>query len=245
MVILPLVRLAVLLVGTGTVSIIVDRRLRARKQGAATGETTDGESAPGVTDRLWCEVKGWSDRMLHKIPADFPPRFKAWAVRAAAGDTSLTDWLNALPEEGLRGFAEQLTEFCSEMGFDLSWLVDGKFDGHPELARAAERIVLHYYSACQQGAVAQEDLDVYKQLLDFERNPFGRKNRTFVERLFAKVVEDGLVAAKMSEYFSAPPKERQQIAVTAIREAWAKDDAALIRAVKEILSGPKKATEAP
>jgi hypothetical protein len=242
--------LALLLIGVGAVSVVVEERLQARKQRVApapadeAGEATAAEAASSMADRLWSEVKGWSDRIMHRTPADFPPRFRAWAVQAAADDRAVKDWFNALSEEGLQAFTEHLVAFCSEMGFELSWLVEQQFDKHPELAQATERIVLHYCRACLQAALTQEDLGVYKQLLAFEQDPFSRKNQAFGERLFDKVVEEGLVAAKMSEYFLAPPKERQQLAVAAIRQAAAKDSAAFNRAVKEIMRGRETAAAA-
>lgn len=239
--------LVLLLVGVGAVSVIVEERLQARKQRAATARADEGgeaTAASSITDRLWSEVKGWSDRIMHRTPADLPPRFRAWAVQAAADDRAVKDWLNALSEEGLQAFTEHLGAFCSDMGFELSWLVKQRFDKHPELAQAAERIVLHYCRACLQAALIQEDLEVYKQLLAFEQDPFSRKNRAFGERLFAKVVEEGLVAARMPEYFLAPPKERQQLAVAAIRQAAAKDSAAFNRAVKEVMRGRETAAAA-
>lgn len=242
--------LALLFVGVGTVSVMVEGRLQARKQRAATaladeaGEATTAEAASSMTDLLWSEVKGWSDRIMHRAPADLAPRFRAWAVQAAADDTAVKDWLNALSDEGLQAFTENLVAFCSDMGFELSWLVEQQFDKDPELAQAAKRIVLHYCRACLQAAVAQEDLEVYKQLLAFEQNPFSRKNQAFGERLFAKVIEEGLVAAKMSEYFLAPPKERQQLAAAAICQAAAKDSAAFNRAVREVMRGRKTAAAA-
>jgi hypothetical protein len=244
MIFLPL---ALLLVGVGAVSIIVEERLQAQKQRAATAhadEAGEATAASSMTERLWSEVKDWSDRIMHRTPADFPPRFRAWAVQVAADDRAVREWLNALSEEGLQAFTEHLVAFCSDMGFELSWLVEQQFDKHPELAQAAERIVLHYCRACLQAALTQEDLGVYKRLLAFEQDPFSRKNQAFGERLFAKVVEEGLVAAKMSEYFLAPPKERQQLAVAAIRQAAAKDSTAFNRAIKEIMGGRETAAAA-
>lgn len=247
MVFLPL---AVLLVGVGTVAVVVDRRLQAWQQRVATaaadatGEATAAAAGSSMTERVWSEVKGWSDRIMHKTPTTLPPRFRAWAVQAA-DDTAVQEWLQALSDEGLQAFTEHLAAFCAEMGFELWWLVEQQFDQQPELAQAAARIVLHYCRACQQATAAQEDLAVYKQLLAFEQNPFSRKHQAFGERLFAKVIDEGLVTAKMSEYFLASPRERQQLAVTAIRQAAAQDSAAFNRAVKEVMHDRKTAAAAP
>ena len=240
MAVLPL---AVLLLGVGTVSVVVDRRLQARRQRAET--TSDGESSgESIVDRTtgavmnaWATTTGWTNRMLRRTPADLPQSFRTWAVQAAEDDPTLTDWLNGLSDQGLEAFTKHVAAFCTDMGFELSWLVEQRFDRNPDLAEAAGRVVLHYCRACQQAAMTQDDLEVFKQLLAFERNPSRRKSREFGEKVYAKLVEAGLVTATMSEYLATPRREQPQYLMNAMREAAESNSADFNRVLREVVRG--------
>ncbi|MDH3602589.1 MAG: hypothetical protein OEU26_23495 [Candidatus Tectomicrobia bacterium] len=242
---MPALFFAVLVLGIGTASVVVDRRLQARKQRAGIAPDTDAESSETTTtsvlsnwtSRLWSVPKSWTDRIIRTTPADMPQQFREWVVGAAGDDTAIKNWLNALSDEGLKAFTKHVATFCSDMGFELQWLVEKRFDKNPDLAQSVESIVLHYCRACLQSAEIQGDLEVYKQLLAYEEAPSSRQNRAFGEKLFAKVVEEGLVSASMSEYLGLSPKQRQERALEGIGEAAAKDNEVFIRAVRDVVRG--------
>jgi hypothetical protein len=141
--------------------------------------------------------------------------------------------LQQLPEKEEQAFIDQVAAFCTERGFELPWVVEHRLEPYPELAQAAEQVVLHYCRACHQAVAAQQDLDVYKTLLAFEHNPADDMAREFGHKLFAKVIEAGLTSFSMSEYLLAAPKDQRQYMVRAIREAAERHREAFYRLLKE------------
>ena len=238
--------LPVVVVVAGATAIVFDRRWRARKSAVktppATAETppaTDAASAvqdkgrgPFFT-RLTGRVASWRDRITGRPHQDMRSQFHAWMAKACADEASLCTWLQTLPEKEGQAFIDQVTAFCTERGFELPWVVEHRLEPYPELAQAAEQVVLHYCRACHQAAVAQQDLDVYKTLLAFEDNPANSKTHEFGYKLFAKVIEAGLTSVSMSEYLLAAPKAQRQYMLRAIHEAAERHREAFIRLLKE------------
>jgi len=225
--------------GVGTVSIMLDRRFRAHKQVELAPEEEAGKPADtkGSNDlsQLWATSKNWYSSLMDKQPEDFPPRFREWAVQAS-DDPAVKNWLKALSDEGLKAYAKHLSRFCTDMGFELEWLVEEQLEKRDmHLAQTAKRIVLLYCQACQQASTCQEDLEVHKQLLSLEQKPGGRRNRTFGEKLLAKLVEANLATTSTAEFIGASATERQQIIAAAINEASSKDQGAFSRLVREVL----------
>jgi hypothetical protein len=161
-------------------------------------------------------------------------QFHAWIAKACADEASLCTWLQTLPEKEGQAFIDQVTAFCTERGFELPWVVEHRLEPYPELAQAAEQVVLHYCRAYHQAAAAQQDIDAYKTLLAFEHNPADVKAREVGYKLFAKVIEAGLTSVSMSEYLLAAPKAQDQYMLRAIREAAERHREAFIRLLKEI-----------
>ncbi|ETX05234.1 hypothetical protein [Candidatus Entotheonella palauensis] len=228
-----------LVAGVGTVSIMLDRRLRAKSQADTTPaeERDEPAATKGSNDlgHLWATPVHWYNSLVNKQPEDFPQRFREWVVNAS-DDSAVTDWLKGLSDEGLKAYTKHLSRFCTDMGFELVWLVDKQLEKRDaQLAQTAKRIVLHYCQACQQAASCQEHLEAHKQLLSFEQNPGGRKNRTFGEKLLAKLVDADLVTTLPAEFIGASPTERQQLIAEAINEASSKDQATFSRLVREVL----------
>ena len=237
---------AVVLVA-GTTAIVINRRRRARKSAVETPQATEEtpqatDTAPAVEDkgrgpfftRLTDRVAFWRGRITDKPRQDMRQQFQAWIAKACADEASLCTWLQTLPEKEGQAFIDQVTAFCTERGFELPWVVEHRLEPYPELAQAAEQVVLHYCRACHQAAAAQQDIDAYKTLLAFEHNPADVKAREVGYKLFAKVIEAGLTSVSMSEYLFAAPKAQDQYMLRAIREAAERHREAFIRLLKEI-----------
>ncbi|ETW99597.1 MAG: hypothetical protein ETSY1_14395 [Candidatus Entotheonella factor] len=244
MTLLPLI---LLVAGVGTVSIMLDRRLRARQQADPTPEdaTSEPEESKGSNDlgHLWATPVHWYNTIMNRQPEDFPQRFRDWVVDAS-DDSAVKDWLQALSDEGLKAYTKHLSRFCTDMGFELTWLVDQKLEKRDaQLAQTAKQIVLHYCQACQQAASCQEALEAHKQLASLEQNPSGRRNRTFGEKLLAKLVDAELVTTLPTEFLGATAAERQQLIAEAINEASSKDQVTFSRLVREVLYDGYNGTE--
>jgi hypothetical protein len=238
--------LPIVVVVAGTTAIVVDRRWRVHRSGVQTPPPT--EEMPPATDaatavedtgrrtfftRLTGRVASWRDRITGRPHQDMQSQFHAWMAKACADEPSLCTWLQTLPEKEGQAFIDQVTAFCTDRGFELPWVVGHRLERYPELAQAAEQVVLHYCRACHQAAAAQQDLDVYKTLLAFEDNPANNKTHEFAYKLFAKVIEAGLTSVSMSDYLLAAPKAQRQYMLRAIHEAAEKHREALIRLLKE------------
>ena len=81
MTLLPFV---LLVAAVGTVSIVLDRRLRASKQVEAPSgeETSEATETKGTNDlgKLWSTSVTWYNSLINKQPEDFPHRFRNWVV---------------------------------------------------------------------------------------------------------------------------------------------------------------------
>jgi hypothetical protein len=244
---------AVVLVA-GTTAVVVTRRRRARKSveeapqaTEETPQTTDAATSvedkrsrtffTRLTDRVASTLPGlpqsWRNRITGRQHQDMRSQFHVWIAKACAEEASLCTWLQQLPEKEGQAFIDQVTAFCTERGFELPWVVEHRLEPYPELARAAEQVVLHYCRACHQAAAAQQDIDAYKTLLAFEHNPADVKAREVGYKLFAKVIEAGLTSVSMSEYLLAAPKAQDQYMLRAIREAAERHREAFYRLLKE------------
>ena len=249
------VSLVALLGAASAGSVALDRRLQRRKQAGATAPATESATqgtiatfTSKVADSLRGGPKAWFDSLRGKKPADLPQRFLARIDKVPTVEKSVKDWLHSLSEPGLQAFTEQLAAFCSDMGFELEWLVEQQFDQNPELTKTAEKIVLSYCQACQQAAMAQEDIEAHKMLQAFEQNPSSSKHQEFGQKLFAKLVQEGLTAANVSDYLAANASMRQHQTLQAIQEAVKKDSTAFNRALKEVirdLEAPSSAPQTP
>ena len=235
--------LLVVVIVAGTAAIVLDRRWRARKsarvlvvetpQAPDTTTSVDDQGHRPFFTRLTGRVGSWRNRRAHRQPQDMRQQFRAWIAKACADEAPLRTWLQQLPEKEEQAFIDQVAAFCTERGFELPWVVEHRLEPYPELAQAAEQVVLHYCRACHQAVAAQQDLDVYKTLLAFEHNPGDGKAQEFGHKLFAKVIEAGLTSFSMSEYLLAAPKDQRQYMVRAIREAAEKHREAFYRLLKE------------
>jgi len=175
------------------------------------------------------------DRLMRRKDPNLPGQFREWIAKTCADDPAVNNWVQGLSQEGLQAFTDHLSVFCSEMGFELAWVVQQQLETQPELAQTFAQVVSHYCRACHQAAATQDDLEVYKTLQAFERNPASRKTQAFGQKLFAKVVEAGLTSVSMPEYLISAPKEQQQYMVRAIREAAKTNHAVFNRLLKEVV----------
>jgi len=264
---MTVVALTTLVSTVSVVSVVLDRRWQRRKQEASATQPTEEaatdtpatEETAGtlanltskVTDSVTAGVRGgagWLSSFRRKKTVDLPQQFRIWVDKVESIEPPVKEWIHGLSEPGLQAFTEHLSGFCADMGFELAWLVEQQFDQNPELAQTVEKIVLPYCRACQQAAQAQEDLEAHKTLQAFERNPGHRKQQEFGQKLFAKLIQDGLTTASISDYLAASAKQQQQQTLQAIHDAVQKDSVGFNRALKEVirsLATPVEAAPAP
>ncbi len=235
-----LVPLALLAVVVGAASIVVDRRLQKQEQLPTWGSMTEPiqETISSGIEAGTSWLQGWYDKVMNRQSAELPQQFHTWVANAPAANEDVRNWIASLSENSLQAFTDHLAIFCSDMGFELGELVEGKLNKNPQLAQDMSQVVLQYCWACQQAAVSQYDLNVYKQLLAFERNPDSRRNQAFGQALFVRLVENNLTSVTLSDYDAVPTNEKPQLILRAIDEVAEKDNEAFKRALQEVGQGP-------
>ena len=246
--------LIVLLVVVAYLSVILDRRYRVQQQ--PSEDNPDGTPAEeqdplaplsDSVNRLISTVKlgpkSWYDSTARRNATALPQQFQTWLTDTSTVNQKVKTWVGEFSPESLQAFTDHVAAFCSDMGFELSWVVDQQLvQQNPSLAKALEQVVLDYCQACQKAAEVQEELDVQQALSAFERNPSSRKSQAFGQKLYASLVDEGLVSASMSKFLTASKAEKQEHVTTAIQEAVAKDRGAFQRILKDVVVGLPEAS---
>ena len=102
---LPL--LFVLLILAVIVSVIIDRRMRARD--IAQASTAEGSSSASAVQS---QVSWFARLMGRSNQTVTAQQFSAWSKQAFADQPLLQSWLDALPETALSALLVELERFC-------------------------------------------------------------------------------------------------------------------------------------
>lgn len=198
--------LAVLVLGT--LSRSWKQRWLARQQNAVTNDTAAAGEMPNAITRVATSVETLTAPVRARVAQEFTElrnrldfnakqatlaeRFRAWATVALAEDAQVVRWLNALSPAANVAFTQQVAEFCREMGFDLSALLNGELEQLPTAEQKAREIVRLYCRTNRQAAFAQDEFDASKRLLAYLRAPTQKSNQLFGQTLYRKLAEQGL-----------------------------------------------------
>ena len=227
--------LIILVAVVAFVSVLLDRRWRTRKAASESTEAT--ETQPGATSRITSQFQGARERISGKKRAEFAKQFQAWAAAHLTGEEGLTDWITNLSEDGAQALTEQLVTFCSDLNFELAWLIEGGLDADSNLKPVVENVVVAYCLACWKAALVQDDLTAFKTFQAFEKAPRNRKHRELAQALYAKLIESELVSPpSTSEIFLASEKQRLQQATEMIQQAVEKDRAVFNDVLKAVVT---------
>lgn len=141
------------------------------------------------------KVSGLRDSLdFNARQTNLAQRFRTWATTALTEDEKVMRWLTALSPAANVAFTQQVSEFCHEMGFDLTSLLDGELKQLPTAEQKAREIVLLYCRTNCQAAFAQDEFDASKRLLAYLRAPTQRNNQIFGQNLYRKLAEQGLAS---------------------------------------------------
>lgn len=228
---MALISLLLLLTGFAVLAVWVDRRIEARQAAASALSTSETKSD-----------QGWRTRFRQPSPSDTLPSFRTWAVTTFADQPKVQVWLAALPDEALGVFKEKLAAFCTDLGFELTWLVQNKLDGSTTLRSPLETVVMHYVDACYQATLIYEDVQVFQVWQDFMQNPYGKDQQTLALQLLPPLIEQALAPTAANSLLTMPEKERQIYLVQAIRESAEKQPLAFQAVLKAVLTTPARPT---
>ena len=177
---------------------------------------------------------------------DLSQRFRVWTRETFAHEEALNQWLSALSPDAHKAFTQQVAEFCDEMGFALTDLIDGELAEIPATAQQAQTIVLQYCRANQQAALAQDDFDAAKQFLAYLRAPTHKANLHFGQRLYGKLIEEKLVPPPSFDMMLASEEKRRANSLAAIHHAASQQPAAFNAVLKAVaLDGIEPVGDSP
>lgn len=162
-------------------------------------------------------------------------QFQTWAT-GNFSDPALRAWIGILSKEQIAALTEQLSLFCTNLGFELIWLADGQIGKDPALEPAVKEVVESYCRACWRATQVQGDLELLKILMAIETGPFSKEQQALSQKLFAELVKQGMAPPVSPELFVAPEKERQAVMMEAIRTAADTNRTAFNQVLKAVIT---------
>lgn len=174
-------------------------------------------------------------------------RLKDWASTSLAERQDLyanipesigpcTEWLQSLPAKELKQFVHKLEHFCTELGFELAWLLDPKITTPQSMKLAMERIVLQFCLIHWQNTQAHETFVAFSRHLVWKEDPMSKDHHELTRKLFPRLVEKGLVSEPPADLFLFSEEKRRDYVVDAIQEASQKDIDSLLETLSELNS---------
>ncbi|MCE7984882.1 MAG: hypothetical protein DYG89_27225 [Caldilinea sp. CFX5] len=152
---------------------------------------------------------------------DLAEGFRTWATTALVEDEKVVRWLNALSPAANVAFTQQVAEFCREMGFELTALLNGELTQLPTAEQKARAIVLLYCRTNREAAFAQDEFDASKRLLAYLRAPTRKNNQRFGQNLYRKLAEHGLAQTPPIDVTKATDAEVHAQLLATIRQVAA------------------------
>ena len=233
--------LLVLLTLISILSVLIDRR-RVRKVAAAAQQdapasnlasdpaTTGGS---GVLARL---THQWSQHFGRKpLTSDDPVR--AWLAAVFVENPAERLWFTSLSPEQFKLLRSELTAFCAELGFDLTWLVEQASFKPAVLEQTGKTIVTHYCRAVRAAVLVQDEMKALQRYQAFLANPTSKESLAYGQQLFARLVDEKLAPAATPELLMAGEKERQSFVVQAIQTAAEQNGDAFSAVLKAVVLG--------
>ncbi len=198
------------------------------------------EGVTGATDK----AKGWigTTRGWLRIGTRRKElaQFRTWIAGLSGVDKAFVAWLQDLSPEDARAFAQAVSDFSSSLNVERAWLLDGRMDADPELEKSVQEAVALYCMAYWKTTQVQDDVQAFAVFQDWQAAPRKRRHRELTQKLFARLVEDGVVSVP-SEIYLASVRKRKAYVVQAIRDFAEKDRPAFNAILKQVLAAPAPA----
>lgn len=143
-------------------------------------------------------------------------------------------WVRGLGDDDLRAFVREVSDFCDRRGVKLAWLTDSSITGDLKL-RLEEAVGLYCLSSWKS-----RELQPFVTYLAWRADPSNEKHQPFARGLFSRMVTAGLVTPSPDQW-SAPERERQAFAATAMDAVAAQDPRTFAAFLKETAAGEPSA----
>lgn len=160
-------------------------------------------------------------------PAHDRETFKAGICRMVDGRsgvdvTTLRTWLDGLTLVELQRFRVKLTDFCTTLGIELSWLEHETLADRPDLQRSLIEAVSLFILSYAHGTLQREALLRRQRFQQWLKAPNQRDNQILGGKLFAALVEQGKLTPP-PDIQLASVRRRRIFASQAVREAALQD----------------------
>lgn len=189
-----------------------------------TGETTVSSD----TTSLAQQFKQWASDVAS---AEREPLFR----QLPAATKEFTTWLASLSDEELKHFIQRLGAFCKDSHFQLSWLFDSDVQPDAQTKQALEEAVLLFALSRWQAARVNPSITAFNRFLAWQKNPLSKEHKAMTQKLFAKLVEKGLITEPPASLLLLSEEERRNYVMQAIQNIAENDKQALLAIFKEVL----------
>jgi hypothetical protein len=232
--------LLILSVTVAFLSILFDRRIQARKRARLAAQTKNRSK---VALRRFANLSLPRQKFWQRTPPVDPLQpMRDWVTMLFAEEPTIKEWLATLSREKLVQLMENLAQFCHELGFELTWLLDQttakQIETYREMKGHLQAVTMQYVRACYEASQAQSDLKVFQTWQHFEQNADLPEQQPFAQRLFAKLLEKGITPLAANALVMASPEERQKYIIQAIRIAAEAHPTEFQAILKEIVFPP-------
>jgi len=230
---------------------VASRVTQATSQVAKTTKETVAKTGERLSPVL--SGIGGKARLPFRRHPDLDTQFKDWMGQAElhrrtvlykalpADAAESTAWLQALADQDLGDFVQELSAFCKARGFELDWLTDPKVTG--EMKQAVEETVGLYCLAVWKG----RDVQPFAAYRAWLADPGKKENQQFARRLYSRLIAAGF-AAPSPDLWWAPEQERQAHVAKAMEAAAAHDPkifVSLLRDAAEASAAVEVESESP
>jgi len=233
-----LISFAIVMIFLVSLAIMLERYWRKHQAAQAANQVESEAAGSPLADSV--------TRVTEQLRSLFQPQqenkplanqFREWVTSDLRTDKDIQSWLLALPEPGFAMLTQHIAAFCTEMNFDLQWLVKEQAAIAPELKAAMQSVVVDYCRACQKSVFVQTHAKAFAEYQRLQQNPKGKQEQALSRTLYANLVHEGLAPMPdAAETINATESERQQQAQQMIQQAAAKDWARFAQVLQATLT---------
>ncbi len=226
---LILITFVIVMVFLVTLAMILERFWRKLQADRAANMADSKEAEPSSTSPLAAGLSKLTGQLRSLVQPQqqeetLVKQFREWVMSDLQTDRAVQSWLLALPEAGFGMLTEHIAAFCTEMNFDLQWLVKQQAAVAPELKTAMQGVVVDYCEACQKAVLVQTHAKAFAEYQRLLQNPKGKQEQALSRTLYANLTTQGLAPVpNPAELINATDGERHQKALQAIQHAATKD----------------------
>jgi hypothetical protein len=188
----------------------------------------------------------WHRVVVRRRSADLAQGFRTWTLKSRLSErrqvqqnqpedsAAFSEWLASLPAEQLELFTQRIADVMAAWGIDLAWVVDQELNRAPALQHVVDESVLLHCMAYWHASRAQDDIRAFATYRAWQRDPYSDRQKSVNQRLYARLIEKGLLTAPAPDVLLASEDRRRDYVVQALRQVSEADVAAFSTTLQEI-----------